>query len=239
MSIAFDASVAADNSPGYSSTTVTWSHTCTGSNRILFVHVRGDTSDNVTGVTYAGVSMTLIDKVFVATNRWQYLFYLIAPATGSNSCIATASTSIAFLVESASYTGARQSGQPDSKATNTGSSVTTLTFTTTTVADNCWMILAVGASNGGLTASTGSFLRRIGTNTGSAIFDSNSALTPAGSKSMIVNCTSGAINGIIASFSPPSIGPANLKSYNTNLKANIKSIDTNLIANIKSINTNA
>jgi len=35
------------------------------------------------------------------------------------------------------------------------------------------------------------------------------------------------------------IGPANLKSYNTNLKANIKSIDTNLIANIKSINTNA
>jgi hypothetical protein len=33
-------------------------------------------------------------------------------------------------------------------------------------------------------------------------------------------------------------GPANLKSYNTNLKANIKSIDTNLIANVKSLNTN-
>ena len=31
---------------------------------------------------------------------------------------------------------------------------------------------------------------------------------------------------------------ANLKSYNTNLKANIKSIDTNLIANIKSLDTN-
>lgn len=34
-------------------------------------------------------------------------------------------------------------------------------------------------------------------------------------------------------------GPANLKSYNTNLKANIKSINTNLIANVKSIDTNA
>jgi hypothetical protein len=33
-------------------------------------------------------------------------------------------------------------------------------------------------------------------------------------------------------------GPANLKSYNTNLKANIKSINTNPIANVKSLNTN-
>lgn len=34
-------------------------------------------------------------------------------------------------------------------------------------------------------------------------------------------------------------GPANLKSYNTNLKANIKSINTNLIANVKTLDTNA
>jgi hypothetical protein len=35
----------------------------------------------------------------------------------------------------------------------------------------------------------------------------------------------------------PASGPANLKSYNTNLKANIKSINTNLIANVKSLDT--
>ena len=34
------------------------------------------------------------------------------------------------------------------------------------------------------------------------------------------------------------VGPANLKTYNTNTVANIKSINTNLIANIKSLNTN-
>lgn len=39
-------------------------------------------------------------------------------------------------------------------------------------------------------------------------------------------------------YSDPASGPANLKSYNTNLKANIKSINGNLIANIKSLNTN-
>lgn len=33
-------------------------------------------------------------------------------------------------------------------------------------------------------------------------------------------------------------GPANLKSYNTNLKENIKSINTNPIANTKSLDTN-
>lgn len=41
---------------------------------------------------------------------------------------------------------------------------------------------------------------------------------------------------IIGTF--PLAGPANLKSYNTNLKANIKSINTNLIANVKSLDTN-
>lgn len=33
-------------------------------------------------------------------------------------------------------------------------------------------------------------------------------------------------------------GPANLKSFDTNVKSNIKSINTNVLANIKSINTN-
>jgi hypothetical protein len=34
------------------------------------------------------------------------------------------------------------------------------------------------------------------------------------------------------------VGPANLKTYNTNVAANIKTIDTNLIANVKTLNTN-
>lgn len=37
---------------------------------------------------------------------------------------------------------------------------------------------------------------------------------------------------------PTASGPANLKSFDTNLKANIKSIDGNLIANVKSLDTN-
>lgn len=41
----------------------------------------------------------------------------------------------------------------------------------------------------------------------------------------------------VFTVSTAAAGPANLKSYNTNLKANIKSINTNLIANVKTYNT--
>jgi hypothetical protein len=34
------------------------------------------------------------------------------------------------------------------------------------------------------------------------------------------------------------VGPANIKTYNTNLLANIKTINTNAISNVKSLNTN-
>lgn len=42
---------------------------------------------------------------------------------------------------------------------------------------------------------------------------------------------------LVITYTIPS-GPANLKTYNTNLSANIKTINTNLIANVKSLNTN-
>jgi len=41
----------------------------------------------------------------------------------------------------------------------------------------------------------------------------------------------------VASF-PPTANLANLKTYNTNLRANIKTINTNAIANVKTLNTN-
>jgi hypothetical protein len=43
---------------------------------------------------------------------------------------------------------------------------------------------------------------------------------------------------LVVNYEEAAAGPANLKTYNTNVLANIKSINTNLIANIKSLNTN-
>jgi hypothetical protein len=49
---------------------------------------------------------------------------------------------------------------------------------------------------------------------------------------------SGTNTGDNVAASTSVVGPANLKSYNTNLKANIKSINTNLLANVKKLDTN-
>lgn len=43
---------------------------------------------------------------------------------------------------------------------------------------------------------------------------------------------------LVITYTPPAVGPANMKSYNTNLAANVKSINTNLIANVKTLDTN-
>lgn len=43
---------------------------------------------------------------------------------------------------------------------------------------------------------------------------------------------------LAVTYTSPPVGPANLKTYNTNVKANIKTINTNVIANVKSLDTN-
>lgn len=47
------------------------------------------------------------------------------------------------------------------------------------------------------------------------------------------------VGGTLLAVAPAVSGPANLKTYNTNVKANIKTINTNAIANVKTLNTNA
>src|SRR5688572_17175370 len=117
--IAFDAT----SNGGTTGTSHTHAHTCSGVNRILRVGVGIESaSDLVTGGTYNGVALTLIDKQQNAVaNEWAYLFELVAPAPGANDIVVSASSSVAIRCVAASYTVARQIGQPDasSKATST------------------------------------------------------------------------------------------------------------------------
>jgi hypothetical protein len=116
-----------------------------------------------------------------------YLYCLFAPATGANNVVCTASASTQFNSMSVSYTGAVQSNAVD--ASNTSSiTAAALNFSTTvtTVADNCWTICY--AANDTNVFASNSDTRR-GTNVGGNIFDSNAAITPAGSKTMTQTVT--------------------------------------------------
>lgn len=207
MAIAIDATSQATS---VTNTSLTWSHTCSGTNRILFVACGIPTANTITGVTYNGVAMALLNKLQVASGsgRFFYLYYLANPATGANNIVVTSSGSDVLRACAASYTGAAQTGIPDSQNTAYNGAVAasaSLTGSTTSVADNSWLI-SIGMQVGGPTTAGASTTSRIQVPEGSfGIFDSNAAKTPAGSYSLaIVNGDSVAreMGMVIASFAP-------------------------------------
>ena len=106
--ISFDANT---NLNTASATSLTYSHTMgAGANGGLFVVVGFGGSDDVTGVTYAGVSMT---KIFASTYtdtggyHWN-IYFLAAPATGANNVVISRTSSNSIRSSSASYLGISQ-----------------------------------------------------------------------------------------------------------------------------------
>lgn len=196
MAITFDA--ASGRSSG-AAPTLTFSHTCSGLNKILFVSSSASGSNSVTGVTYNSVAMTQIATVSVGTVN-SYLFYLINPASGANNIVVSATGGTIFAAGS-SYNGANQSGVPDSSATNSSSTSTSVSQSTTTVSNNCWVVCGGICGNGGLSGGTNVTIRSSGA-TDQYIGDNGSAKTPAGSITQTVNCNNGNNTIIMASFSP-------------------------------------
>lgn len=189
MAIARDAT--ASSYAGGQSGTVTLSHTCTGSNLMLWVTVYlngGGTGDNVTGITYAGTSMTRTANGYVnGASTSQFLYYLIAPSTGANNIVVSLSGTHGCGIVSASYTGAKQSGQPDSS--NSGSDLNTganqVTVATTVVASNCWLVGGDGNDSIAPSAGTGTSINA-SANTGSILFIDSNGTVGTGSRSMQV-----------------------------------------------------
>lgn len=199
MAIAFDA---ATNPALVNSTSLTLSHTCSGTDRILLVGTMIRTT-TISGVTYNGTAMTAIgSRELVSGADYIQWFYLLAPSTGANNVVVTAAASNIIIASSVSYTGAKQSGQPDSVTNNASTTETTTTTSTTTVADNSWAVLLARVNGDGITsAGTGTTLRA-NTNGYIQLYDSNGAVTPAGSTSLQTTQTSQESAAIIVSIAP-------------------------------------
>ena len=204
MAIAFDTSSTGVDGVG---TTMTWSHTCTGDDRIFFVCAKGNATDTITGVTYATVAMTRIAQLTTSGSADLSLWYLINPASGANDAVITSSTSTTLRGKASSFTGAKQSGVPDASGTQLVTAAAGVSKAITTVADNCWLVAASANVSGVNTAGANTTVRRDGD---SAIMDSNAAQTPAGSYSQAVTFDGNADGGmIVASFAPLAAAAAN------------------------------
>lgn len=228
MAIGYDTAVNAGYS-GSTSTTKTWSHTCSGSNRFLVVQILTNL-DRVTGVTYNGVAMTLIYKG--ATDNYSTVYGLIAPATGANDIVVTCSTSQDIIAHSISYTGVSQSIFPSNSAQATSSTVNVVT-----VYNNSWLVSFYRhTSVGSATAGANTTLRIDDATYAMASADSNAALTPPGTFGQTIT---GAGTDYMKAFEliDAAAGPSTtIKTWNGIARANLKTLNGVASANIKTIN---
>lgn len=198
MAIAFDAA----SSAGVAGNTVlTYSHTCTGSDLALVVEVATNELESISSITYNGVALTQIDTEPTASGQ-VFLWLLIGPDTGAHDIVVTRTGVGTWNSSAASYTGVKQTGQPDNFGSANGSSPKTSSLTP--IADNCWMVLgAVNDSGADVTASTGATRRAFNSNNMSGgIFDNNAAITPPGANSMTTTAASGNIGHAYLSLAP-------------------------------------
>ncbi len=204
FAIALDSADANMSSQGQANS-MNITHTCTGSNLIVFVSTEVNSNTNVvTGITYNSVAMSLVDAGLQSIDSGTIVLYLQTnPSTGIQTAAISASASTIFRAYSISYSGANAAGQPDSHNNQSGVTVgaNPVSVSTTVVASNCWLLMASSNDTGEPTADSG--IRR-GTSSGSGFgtFDSNGTVG-TGSQSLSFNIAStGRYATAICSFAP-------------------------------------
>jgi len=213
----FDNAADGGNNAG-STTSLSYSFTVgTNSNRLLLVDLIGDKSaDDISSVTYAGASMTLVTKVLTPSGPWHYLYYLLGPASGTNNVVITAASPHYLISEAASWYNIAQTG-PGAFTTNTAASSVTMTTSlpaspnNAIVAESIWAPLNVLSDAGSSELVADSAFQSL------AIFSSVPApVTPAFPVSM-TNTWGGqdSASSIMASFSLASNGAAGITYDNS------------------------
>lgn len=208
FAIAHDTDVLGSNGGG--TTSASWSHTVTGSNTLLVTASNGNISatQDITSYTYNSVGLTIAGTgIQKPSTNFMTMWGLINPTTGANTVVVTFPSGQNFSSQASfSYTGVKQSGFPDSyNITSTGGSGTTDTGSTTTVADNSWLVGFFSDTTGRTDTAGANTTQRITRNgEGYFIGDTNAAQTPAGTYSLNINI-SPAVSGrtnIVLSIAP-------------------------------------
>lgn len=158
MAIAFDTYTAIAN--WSSSNPATGLHTCTGTERFLWVTGFFNSAPSAVSATYNGVSLTQVSFFNDGTGNWQWTGYLIAPATGSNTLSVTRTGGGNMSISCSSYTGVDQTTPIDDSATDVfkASSTSHTTASVTVGNANNWLINGFRNVDGRtITSSTATF----------------------------------------------------------------------------------
>jgi hypothetical protein len=151
-----------------SNITRTWIHTCSGTNRAVFVGIAVgvavndvDSSVTINGVTYGGVAMTFIGRRHSGDSNAGYteLWVLVNPATGAQNVVVTytdaGSIGLATIEEgSVSFTDVDQTTPYDGYVTAAGNSAAPSLTISSAVGNMTLAMLTAGAALGGVTQTT-------------------------------------------------------------------------------------
>jgi len=170
---------------------ITFTYSCSGTDSLLVVAVAFANASTATA-TYNGVSMTLANSQILAGSVFNsiFIFYLVNPSPGSNNVFINSNGSSYIWPYVALYNGVNQTNPvvPIGGATNqtTGSSITT---SITTTVDNSWIygVCQNGEIDTPVSVGSGATIISAHLNGWGAHFDTNSPLTPIGSKSVVMN----------------------------------------------------
>lgn len=119
-------------------------------------------------------------------NNVNFIFSLVAPNTGTNDATYTKGDATGLIVMClANYTGAKQTSQPDSIGSASSASASGLSYTVTTVADDCWIMTVVNNLAGGTITDGSNFVQlEVPSSTNGVFGDSNASVGAAGGKTV-------------------------------------------------------
>ena len=154
---------------------LTYSHTVTGSNPLIVVGALTDVS--VTSVTYNGAAMTITPESPVQAGSESLrsrLYYKFAPSTGANNVVISLGGTTTVYSHSASYTGVASSATLDNHASSLTSSATTASLTIQVCTANSWIVgMWRNDAAGGPTAGANTTMRA--TDSAGPLGDTNGA----------------------------------------------------------------
>lgn len=202
MTVAFDAvGPSAAGAGAAAAGSLTWAHTCTGSNLYLVAGVSlgsvafNDTTDPVVSCKYAGVTMTSLGKQRsnngLNAGGYVEVFGLAGPATGANNVVVTMTLSTDDIsAGSVSFTGVDQTTPV--VAAHTGKAFASSAASTVTITSSTGnMVFAAACCGSAFTTSTQTLRTEKNLNAATSA-GNNATATAAGAASVAIGFANGA-----------------------------------------------
>jgi len=233
MAVAFDAvGPSSAGTASASATTLSWSHTCSGGNRLLTVSISVGFADSTvsTTATYNGVAMISATKVYSNNQNLGYieLFYLVAPATGSHTVAITCNTASDLVGGSVSFTGVKQSAPVNNINAKFGNDTTP----TVTIKSSVGDMVVNGVATGTNMTATSNTQRWMDNFNNTSAASNGAQSTAAGAASVVMSYTMaasdwwGIVGMTVVAASVPAFVASNSTSYTSTTSSKNVSVTT-------------